>query len=180
MRVGWALVFAACVSVPRSSPSATEWSLRLSPASLGHELHLAQRITFVRGEEQRQVDAQLEIDAQSVRLAAVAMGQTVASLSWDGAVLKEQRSALVPDALSGSRILNDVQLALWPADVIRAELPSDYWLEEKPRERVLRLGESSIIASVQYDGGARPWARMRIAHVRYGYQLEIDSVELEP
>ena len=97
------VVAAACATAPRPLP-VTEFGLRLSPASLGRELTLSQRVTVVRGEERRSFDAQLEVDASSVRIAAVALGQTVATLSWDGKSLEQKVSQRVPEAVTAGRI----------------------------------------------------------------------------
>lgn len=149
-----------------------EFGLRLSPASLGRELQLAQRVTVVRGEERKSFDAQLEVDASSVRIAAVAMGQTIASLVWDGKTLEERVSAHVPPAVTASRILSDVQLAWWPAEAIRAGLPSGFSLEDGAAGRVL-MRDGAVFASVTYEGSRL----VRLTHHRFGYVLEIESVE---
>ncbi len=180
MRLGaaLALLLAGCVTTPKVLPPA-EFSLRLSPGSLGRELQLAQRITVVRGEERRSFDAQLEVDAASVRIAAVALGQTVASLHWDGTTLEQHVSAHVPPAVTAERILSDVQLAWWPATAIRAGLRDGFTLEEGQGQRALLL-DGAPFAQVTYEGTAPAWAHVHLTHQRFGYALDIESVEATP
>lgn len=174
-----ALVFsAACVTTPRPLPEA-EFGLRLSPASLGRELQLSQRVTVVRQGERRSFDAQLEVDASTVRIAAVAMGQTVASLTWDGKSLEQHVSAQVPPAVTASRILSDVQLAWWPTQAIRDGLPAGYRIEEGAGSRAVTQNGVPF-ASVSYEGTAPAWSHVRLTHQRYGYILDIESVEATP
>lgn len=164
------LLAAGCVTTP-TPPAEAEFGLRLSPASLGRELQLAQRVTVVRGEERRSFDAQLEVDASAVRIAAVAMGQTIATLVWDGKTLEQRVSVHVPPAVTASRILSDVQLAWWPVEAIRAGLPAGYVLAEENGNRVL-TEQGAPFASVVYEGGL-----VKLTHARFGYVLEIQSVE---
>ena len=180
MRAGLILLLLAtgCVTPPRPRPQ-VEFGLRLSPASLGRELQLSQRITVVRGEERRSFDAQLEVDASAVRIAAVAMGQTIASLSFDGKSLEQRVTSHVPPAVTAARILSDVQLAWWPADAIRQGLPAGFSLEEEGGTRSL-LDHGALFAQVSYEGTPPAWTRVRLTQVRFGYLLEIESVEATP
>jgi len=177
----WLLLalLAGCVTTPRPPPPATELTLKLSPASLGRELALSQRITVVREGERRSFDAQLEADASSVRIAAVAMGQTVASLTWDGKTLEQRVSQHVPEAITAERILSDVQLAWWPADAVRAGLPAGYRLEEQGAERTIFEGDAKV-ATLTYEGTPPAWRKVVLTKHRYGYQLDIESVEAGP
>lgn len=172
-----ALAMAACVTSPRPRPEGDELLLKLSPGSLGRELQLAQRITVLRGGERKTFDAQLEVDATEVRIAAVALGQTVASLKWNGARFEQQVSTHVPEAITAERILSDVQLAWWPAAAIRAALPAGYALEEQGTRRTLTR-DGAGLARIDYVGAAPAWAHVKLAHLRFGYELDIESVDL--
>jgi hypothetical protein len=180
VRAGLILLVAAagCATTPKPLPEA-EFGLRLAPASLGRELALSQRVTVVRGEERRSFDAQLEVDAKAVRIAAVAMGQTIATLSWDGTSLEQQVSTHVLPAVTASRILSDVQLAWWPVAAIRAGLPAGYVLEEGAASRAVTQNGAPF-ASVAYEGSSPAWSHVRLTHQKFGYVLDIESVEAAP
>lgn len=167
-----------CVTTPPPAPP-PELTLRLPPAALGAELSLAQRITVVRRGERQGFDALLEADASAVRVAALALGQRVASLSWDGTTFDAQVASQVPPAITAPRILTDVQLAWWPAAAVEAGLPPDFALEVSAAGRTLRRGGATV-AIVTYEGTAPAWRRVTLQHVERGYTLEIDSVEQAP
>lgn len=173
-----ALLSSGCVTAPRPKPE-SDFLLKLAPGAFGRELQLAQRITVVRGAERKTFDAQLEIDASEVRIAAVAMGQTVASLRWNGEQLEQQVSTHVPEAITAERILSDVQLAWWPLASIRAALPAGFTLDEAAGTRTLSRNGAAE-ATVAYTGAGPVWTRVRLAHARHGYELDIESVELTP
>ncbi len=172
------LLTLGCVTTPPPAPPA-ELALRLAPSALGAERSLAQRLTVVRGSERRSFDALFEADASAVRVAAVALGQRVATLSWDGATFDAQVSAHVPEVITAARILTDVQLVWWPAEAVQAGLPPGYALEVADGRRTLRR-DGSTIARVTYEGSAPVWRRVTLEHLERGYTLEIDSVEQAP
>ena len=166
------LLLAACASRgPLARPQVELPPLRLSPASLGRPLSLQQRLHFAFGTQQRDLDALLEADPDEVRLLVQALGQSGVRLSWDGKSLQQQRAPWLPPAVRGERVLDDLQFVLWPADAIRAALPSGW-----------TLVESDGIRSLQHDG--RVWLRASgdatngralLENRAEGYRLEIES-----
>ena len=132
------LALAACASAPASTPASRETpQLRLAPALLGHALNLQQHLTLQAPGREQQLDVLLEADAQHVQMGVVAMGQVAARLNWDGATLTEERAPWWPQAVSGSRILSDLQLTLWPVAAIQAALPAGWQLAESGNVRTL-------------------------------------------
>jgi hypothetical protein len=162
-----------CATAPRPAP----FALRLSPAALGHPLFLSQRVTVVGpGTERLGFEALLEVEPGMLRLAAVAMGQTMVRMSFDGTALVEQLSPRLPKAVSGAQILTAIQLAWWPLDAIRAALPRGFALEEAAGGRRL-LEDGALLTAITYDGAPPAWRRVRVSSPRAGYSLEIESVE---
>ncbi len=176
MRLGFSLVLslAACAKPPAAVP---ELSLRLSPASLGREVQWVQRITVLHGDTQRSLEAQFEVDHTSVRLAAMALGQTLATLQWDGTTFQSSVSTHVPAMVTAERILSDVQLAFWPVVEIQKHLGPGFTLEETPHGRVV-LFEQHVLTSVAYSVEEPWWKRVRLTHRGYGYALDIESAEV--
>lgn len=168
-----ALVVSACATTPRQPPPAPEFLLKLSPASLGREVSLNQRITMVRDGDRKSFDALLEVDASEVRVALIAMGQTLGTLTWDGAKFESRVSTHVPPVVTAERIITDVQLAWWPEEAVRAALPAGFSLTETPGQRVL-LKDGQPFVTVTWTEGR---ARVVLTQHRYGYALEIDSAE---
>ncbi len=105
-------------------------SLKLSPAALGRPLDLQQHITLRAAGHEQQMDVLLEADPARVKLAIVAMGQVAARIEWDGRTLTEWRSTWLPGSVSSARILNDMQLSLWPLAAVQAALPAGWQASE--------------------------------------------------
>jgi hypothetical protein len=164
-----AAALAGCATPPAPVSHAAP-ELRLAPALLGRELALQQRITVHAPGREQQVDALLEADATHVQLGVIAMGQVAARLSWDGARLDETRAPWWPKEVSGARILSDLQLALWPADAVRAALPAGWRLDEAGDVRTLSEG-TEVVTVVTRRGPAI----VDIEQRRDRYRLTIES-----
>lgn len=167
-----ALLLAACMQAPR--PAVVLPPLRLSPASLGHAVSAQQRLHFVFGSQQREMDALLEADAGEVRLVVQSMGQVGVRLFWDGSELKQQRAPWLPASVRAERVLDDLQFALWPAAAIRAALPPGWILREPDGGRAL-VHDGKVWLSVRETADGR----MRLENLAEGYALEVESVANE-
>lgn len=166
------LLLAACASRgPVARPQAELPPLRLPPAALGKSLSLQQRLHFTFGTQQRDLDALLEADPDEVRLLVQAMGQSGVRLSWDGKELREQRAPWLPPAVRGERVLDDLQFVLWPADAIRAALPSGWTLEERDGERSLQHQGHVWLRS----SGNAANSNATLENLAEGYRLQIES-----
>ncbi|WP_454733362.1 MULTISPECIES: DUF3261 domain-containing protein [Cupriavidus] len=149
--------------------------LRLPPASLGRALMLQQQITVTyrtpRGEEHREIQALLEADAAHTRLAALAGGQVLARLDWDGRDLRVARSPWAPAELVPERILSEMQLSLWPVAAIAAALPPGWRLDAVAGRRVLRAGGETV-AEIRYPDAQT----IEFEQYRDGYRLTIRTL----
>lgn len=167
-----ALASVAGCATPPAAP--TRPLLRLPPAALGRSLALQQQLLVHAGGQSRRIEVLLEADEQSVRLALTNLGQTMARLDWDGRELVQTRVPGWPQAVSGEHVLSDLQLALWPAEVIRAALPPDWTLDLHDGQRILRRG-NQVAATVDYPAPAR----IDLVDRQQGYRIEIESRPLE-
>ena len=164
---------AACAATPpRDTVSLPE--LRLAPAALGHELSLQQQLHFSFGQQQRDLDALLEVDAAEVRLAVQALGQSGVRLSWDGEHLQQQRAPWLPATVRGERVLADLQFTLWPAEAIRTALPAPWTLQDEGGVRRL-MRDGAVWLQVENQGEGRYLLDNRAD----GYRLQIESVGQE-
>jgi hypothetical protein len=91
----------------------------------------------------------------------------------------ERRHAKLPAEINGADILSDLQLALWPADVIRASLPAGLVLTDDGTRRVLASNgrEAEIIT---YSGTPRWAGLITLRNLEYDYSLVINSVVSSP
>lgn len=120
-------------------------TLRLTPASLGHELSVRQRMDVEAGGGARSFEAVLEVDQEEVRLAVLQLGQTIARLSWDGRQLTQSLAPGWPAIVSADHVLSDLQYVWWPLDQLQAELPSGWALRQSPGSRELRHGDHLVM-----------------------------------
>ncbi|MEL1264383.1 DUF3261 domain-containing protein [Pseudoxanthomonas putridarboris] len=165
------LLLAACPQKRLVAPPAELPALRLSPASLGQELAVQQRLVFRYGQHERELDALLEVDADEVRLLVQAMGQSGVRLQWDGRELIQQRAPWLPASVRGERVLDDLQFSLWPLESIRAVLPGDWQVEERDGVRELRHGGRAWLSRTRVDA-----TTLQLRNHAEGYDLRIESV----
>nr|WP_216293429.1 DUF3261 domain-containing protein [Delftia acidovorans]MCA1067114.1 hypothetical protein [Delftia acidovorans] len=129
-----ASTLAGCSTEPAARApqgDATPPRLALPPAALGCELALQQHLVVqAPGQPAQELDALLEVDAQTVRLALVHLGQRVGVIVWDGQQLQAELSRWWPAQLAPAQVLGDMQLALWPVDAIARDLPASWMLQE--------------------------------------------------
>ena len=157
-------------STPSMVPPPPRPLLRLPPSALGGNLALQQQLLVHAGGQSRRIDVLLEADDQSVRLVLVNLGQTMARLDWDGRELQQTSVPGWPRAVSGERVLSDLQLALWPVAAISAALPPDWTLDLHNGRRILRRGDQ-IAATVDYPAATH----IDLVDRQQGYRIEIES-----
>lgn len=149
--------------------------LRLPPAALGRTLDAQQRIVVEYrdggGEQRRELLALLQADADSTRLAAVAGGQVLARLRWDGRALDVTRAPWAPRELDPERILSDLQLSLWAVPAIAAALPPGWRIESMPQRRAL-WSARRVEVEVEYPDSRTTVLRQ----YRDGYRLTITTL----
>ncbi len=167
-----AAALAGCATAPASAPAPAP-QLRLAPALLGHPLNLQQHLTLQAPGHDQQLDVLLEADAAHVQLGVVAMGQVAARLDWDGVTLTENRAPWWPQAVSGARILSDLQLTLWPVAAIQAALPPGWLLVEAGDTRT--LSDQGVVVTVITRTAPRV---VELQQRRERFRLKIESEEL--
>lgn len=176
------LMLSGCASQPLK-PRLLLPEPRLAPAAFGGSVSLVQRLAFeaataLPDQPARQLDAQLEIDADEVRLAAVALGQRILTLRWDGTSLDVQRHPQLPAQVDPARVLRDVQYAYWPIAALRAALPEGWTLDDADQRRQLRHAEQ-LVLSIRYDAVPRWTGTAELDNRVEGYRLSIASSLIE-
>jgi hypothetical protein len=168
---------AACASAPERAPAAAHAApqLRLAPALLGHALNLQQHLSLQAPGHEQQLDVLLEADDHHVQLGVLAMGQLAARLDWDGTTLTQERAPWLPQAVSGARILSDLQLTLWPVAAIQAALPAGWRLVEEGGVRTLSEGDAVVTVITR-----RSPQVVELEQRREHFRLRVESRELGP
>jgi hypothetical protein len=165
-----------CAGAPSQS---ARLGLRLAPATLGTSLSLQQHLTIERPGRVDELDAALEVDAERLDMVGLALGQRVLALHYDGHSLQTWRHPMVPEQLRGEDVLEDLQLTLWPVDVIKNALPSGWSIEEVGQHRTLRLADQPVLV-IDYSSEPRWIGKIELTNLRYQYRLTIQSVSSAP
>jgi hypothetical protein len=153
--------------------------LRLAPSTLGTTLSLQQHLTVEREGRIDELDTALEVEPDRLDLVGMILGQRTLTLHYDGSQLQSWRHPLVPEQLRGEDVLEDLQLTLWPVDIIRQALPSGWQIEEVGRRRTLLLNGTAVMV-IEYSGEPRWNGVIKIANLRYKYLLTIQSASSAP
>lgn len=172
-RIWWEvslLVTASCGG--RSGKPADAFQIALSPASFPTRLSLQQQVHVERDGRDADFDAVLDISPEAVTLVGLGFGQRLFTLRYDGTRLEESRSPFLPRDVRGRDVLSDIQLALWPADAVRAALPARWTLRDDPGVRVLSKGDEAI-TSITYDSLPRWKGLVTLHNKQFGYRLVI-------
>ena len=154
---------------------------RLAPEAMDAVVSLEQRLTIERAPAGRPVtthslDTLLEIDAQSLRMAAFALGQRVLTLNWDGTHLVSERHPLLPAEVDAAYVLRDVQWMYAPLQALRTVLPPGWLLEEVGGERILSHDAVPVLL-IRYDSASRWSGRNKLENRLEGYTLTIESAK---
>jgi hypothetical protein len=171
----------AAETAPCATPAPTPGRLQLAlaPKSFGRTLSLRQQLQITAAGHVVDLDAVVEITPDSLVLVALRFDQRVLTLTLAHGAICEQRNAKLPAEVRGADIVSDLQLALWPADVIRAALPSGWALADSDSSRTLTHGgrEAEIIS---YAGSPRWIGRITLRNIEYDYSLVINSILSSP
>jgi hypothetical protein len=81
----------------------------------------------------------------------------------------------LPAELRAEDVLEDLQLTLWPVDVLRRALPLGWRIEENGTRRILLAGELPV-TEIDYTGEPRWSGKIVVNNLRYRYRLTIQSV----
>lgn len=167
------------LSCTGAAPQPARLGLQLAPVTLGRSLSLQQHLVVERPGRIDELDTALEVDSERLDLIGLALGQRVLSLRYDGRALQSWRHPLVPEQLRGEDVLEDLQLTLWPLEVIRTALPIGWSIEDVGRRRTLRWSGEPVLV-IDYSAEPRWSGKIELTNLRYHYRLIIESVASGP
>lgn len=167
----FASLLGACATLP---PPVPRLGLTLAPATLGASISVQQHLKVERDGRIDELDTALEIDPQRLEMVGLAFGQRVLTLHYDGQKLQSSRHPLLPAQVRAEDVLEDLQLTLWPADVIRQALPAGWRIEESGLRRMLFSGDVPVM-TIDYSGPVRWSGKVELSNLRYHYRLTIQS-----
>jgi hypothetical protein len=147
--------------------------LSISPTILG-ERTVEQRLVIRWSDEERSLEAVLEIAEGRLRLALMSFGMRISTLEYNGRTLEETRN--LPQAPSGARMINDLLLIAAPQAALQAALPEGWKVTESETQReISQDGKTQV--RIRYAADT-PWrGRVIFEHLALNYQLILDSHE---
>jgi hypothetical protein len=72
-------------------------------------------------------------------------------------------------------VLQDIQLTLWPADVIQQALPAGWRIEDNGLHRIILMGDTPVM-TIDYSNRLRWSGKVILSNLRYHYRITIQSV----
>ncbi|MFC0348829.1 DUF3261 domain-containing protein [Undibacterium danionis] len=168
------LSLTGCNEAP--APVAKRLNLQLTPASLGATISIQQHLKVERENKTDDLDAALEIDAERLELVGLAFGQRVLSVNFDGKEIKTWRHFMLPQQVRAEDVLEDIQLSLWPAEVIAQHLPAPWRITENGLERALYQGDT-LITKIRYSEASRWAGTVVLENLHYKYRLTIQTAK---
>jgi len=148
--------------------------LELAPATLGKSISLQQHLTVQHPGRTDELDTVLEIDSHHLDLAGLMLGHRIMTIHYDGKILQTWRDPRLPPQISGQNVLEDIELTLWPVNVIRKALPTGWNIQSYKKQRVIFLNKLPII-TINYPNGQNNINTVILKNLRYHYQLTIQS-----
>jgi hypothetical protein len=169
-----ATAIAGCAT-PAPQPPTNNLGLKLAPAALGASISLQQHLAVERDDKVEEIDTALEVDSQQLELVGLALGKRVLTIHYDGKTLQSWRHPMLPEQVRAEDVLQDIQLTLWPADVIQQALPAGWRIEESGLRRTLWAGDT-LVMTIDYSTPLRWSGKVVLSNLRYHYRITIQSV----
>ncbi len=176
----FSIVLGGCTTLTHPAITSNYSLPLLSPSSLGSSHQVTQ---LLHGEyADKSFTLQCVVTATPEKVAIIcltSMGLRAFTLTYDGSNVTEQRAPQVPDALQASRLLNDLQLAFWPLNVVQHAWQTSGVEVSEPYPGTRRVTrEHKIITEVHYSKD--PWqGRVWLHQNELGYSLYIESSAME-
>lgn len=118
--------------------------------------------------------AEIENDTTGLHFVGLTpFGHTLLQVSYDN---REAHATIAPDRrISPALLIALLQIALWPADSIRAGLEAPLTLEESGgQRRIVNQGETTL--SIDYIGERPPYRRMILSLPAADIELDIETL----
>jgi hypothetical protein len=168
----------ACVHAPPSAQvPVTTRSPTLAPPGAVSARSAEQIVHAAYGARSATLRTVIQVEPALVSVVGVtAGGQRLFTARYDGKDVTSEQSPFVPKEISPSRVLADMQLALWPLAAVQeaARVAGDEVTEPFAGVRRLRHGDR-LVAEVHY-ASVDPWnGRLWFVNFEFGYSLTIDT-----
>lgn len=108
------------------------------------------------------------------------LGRRALTIDWTPDALTIVKADWVPDALDPTRLLADMVMTYWPADVVRDAVSDGMVVEDTMGQRTLRTKKDGFVFAVIERPIRDPWQGLAtVRNQKLGYGLTIKSQRLE-
>lgn len=150
----------------------------LQPTTALAEFEVQQKVEMRLGDHHDTLIVSLEVDAAGLRLVGLTpFGQKAAQLEYDNHAVTAK--ALPNARISPALLVALLQIALWPADSVRAGLGAPLTLAEGHKQRQI-LHRSESILLIDYSGEQPLYRQIHISVPSIDLELTIDTLEAVP
>jgi YD repeat-containing protein len=155
-----------------------------APGDLGRSVEAAQLITVHREGETYVFEGHISVTPERFLLVGVdGTGRRAMTLTWDrsGKVTAET-APWMPRAIPPGPMLADIVVLYWPEAIVqRALKESGATLAVGNGSRTVTADGSQILRADYQDGAGAAWSgKLRYRNDAWGYDIEVQSVELAP
>ena len=127
-----------------------------------------------RGQQETMI-VELEVDAAGMRFVGLTpFGHSLLKASYDNRTATGTQ--LADTRLSPVLLIALLQIALWPADALRAGLEAPLRLEEKDGQRRI-LNRDDVTLTISYIGAQPPYQRIKVDVQGAALQLDIETLQ---
>lgn len=154
-----------------------------APGDLGRSVTATQLITVRRESETYVFEGNVSVTPERLQLVGVdTIGRRAMTILWDkSGRIDAETASWLPDAVKPGPMLADIVILYWPEDVVRRALPAGAVLIARPGARSVVLDGQEIFHAEYLEGGDAAWAgHLRYRNTSWGYEIEVQSVEVEP
>lgn len=154
------------------------------PGDLGRTVEAAQLVTVHRDGKIFSFEGHVSITPDQFQLVGVdGMGRRALTVTWDkNGAIRAERAEWVPDAVAPGPMLADLVILYWPETVVRDALAG------AGAELVTKAGNRAVLINgietfqAEYAEGVGPaWTgKLRYENRAWGYEIEVQSVEVAP
>ena len=188
------VLLSACASLPGAlsvgSPPAgdtliapTRRIVMPQPAVFGRSVEARQLVTVKHNGNTIAFESRISITSKRMSLVCMdTLGRRAMSVEWDGTKMDVIVAPWVPDSVRPGSMMADLAMLYWPEKAVRAAvapIAGDVVISE--RKRVLRVdGKEVLRADYGWPDGAAWNGKLHYANTAWGYEVDVQSVEIKP
>jgi hypothetical protein len=155
-----------------------------APGDLGRSVEAAQLIAVHRESETYVLEGHISVTPEKFLLVGVdGTGRRALTLTWEksGKVTTET-APWMPRAIPPGPMLADIVVLYWPEAIVRGALKeSGATLAVADGSRTVTADGVQILHAEYQEGAEAPWSgKLRYRNDAWGYDIEVQSVELAP